>query len=220
MKLRLPVVMGILIMLLAACAAQPASQPTETPAVNQLPSIATLPATQPPPPTEAFTPTVPPPAAAEPALPFQLISTAFEPGGSIPDKYSCDGDDVSPSLAWGDPPAGTQSLALIVEDPDAPGGTFDHWVLFNISPEVRELPEAMQAGTSLAGMATVWGVNSFGRSSYDGPCPPSGTHHYYFRLYALDTTLNLEAGATKEQVLAAMEGHILAQAELMGTYIR
>jgi Raf kinase inhibitor-like YbhB/YbcL family protein len=156
----------------------------------------------------------------EPALPFELISTAFEPGEPIPDKYTCDGEDVSPSLAWGDPPAGTRSLTLIMDDPDAPGGTFDHWILLNISPELRELPEAMPAGTSFGDMTTISGMNSFGRSGYDGPCPPSGTHRYFFKLYALDTTLNLDTTATKEQVLAAMEGHILAEAELMGTYIR
>jgi Raf kinase inhibitor-like YbhB/YbcL family protein len=154
----------------------------------------------------------------EPALPFELISTAFEPGEPIPVKYSCDGEDISPSLAWGDPPAGTQSLALIMDDPDAPVGTWDHWTVFNIPAEARELPEAMPAGTKLGDVAPTFGKNSWGRSDYGGPCPPGGTHRYFFKLYALDTTLSLDENAGKEQMLAAMEGHILAEAELMGTY--
>lgn len=214
MNLRFSVALSMSILLLAACTAGSVTQPTEAPPIIQ-PSLEP---TQAPDPTTAFTPTSP--VVLEPGLPFELISTAFEQGGSIPDKYTCDGEDVSPSLAWGDPPAGTKSLALIMDDPDAPGGTFDHWTLFNISPELRELPEAMPADMSFGDMTATSGVNSFGHSRYDGPCPPSGTHSYYFKLYALDTTLNLDATATKEQVLAAMEGHILAQAELMGTYIR
>jgi hypothetical protein len=216
MKLRLSVALSMWVLLLAACTLETLPQPSEAPPTNQPPAEATLT----PAPTAASTPSAAPTAVVEPALPFQLISTAFEQGGSIPDKYSCDGEDVSPSLAWGDPPAGTQSLALIMDDPDAPGGTFDHWILFNISPELRELPEGMPGGVLPETITAIAGANSYGRGGYDGPCPPSGTHHYFFKLYALDTTLNLAAGATKDQVLAAMEGYILAEAELMGTYIR
>jgi hypothetical protein len=216
MKLHLSVALSMWILLLAACTPETLPQPTEAAPANQAPAEAT----QAPAPTAAFTPSEVPTAVLEPALPFELISTAFEQGGPIPDKYTCDGEDVSPSLAWGDPPAGTQSLALIMDDPDAPGGTFDHWILFNISPELRELPEAIPVGMNSGGMTAINGVNSFGRSSYDGPCPPFGTHRYFFKLYALDTTLNLDPSATKDQVLAAMQGHILAEAELMGIYIR
>ena len=156
----------------------------------------------------------------EPSLPFELISTAFEQGEPIPAKYSCDGEDISPSLAWGDPPQGTQSLVLIMDDPDAPGGTWDHWIVFNIPAEIRELPEAMPAGMKFDDVAATFGKNSWGRSDYGGPCPPGGTHRYFFKLYALDTTLSLDESADKKQVLAAMEGLVLAEAELMGTYNR
>jgi Raf kinase inhibitor-like YbhB/YbcL family protein len=199
------------ISLLAACTTAPASEPSATATVGATPVEA----------TEALpTPTEAPPEEVQPALPFKLISTAFDQGEPIPAIYSCDGKDISPSLAWGDPPEGTQSLALIMEDPDAPGGTFDHWILFNISPLARELPEGMAAGQTLDGVAPTFGSNSWGRADYGGPCPPGSTHRYYFRLYALDTTLSLNEGADKKEVLAAMDGHILAQAELMGTYTR
>ena len=176
--------------------------------------------------------TTPPPSIAEPAtfapdptptaelpteanMPLQLTSDAFTNGQSIPAKYSCQGRNISPALAWNAPPAGTQSLALIVDDPDAPGGTWTHWVLFNLPPDLRALPEEYAApGDS----AILTGKNSSGFNRYEGPCPPSGTHRYYFRLYALDTTLSLAPGITKEQLLEAMDGHILAQAELMGTF--
>jgi Raf kinase inhibitor-like YbhB/YbcL family protein len=154
-------------------------------------------------------------------MPFELISTAFEQGGPIPAKYSCDGEDISPSLAWGDPPAETQSLALIMDDPDAPGGTWDHWILFNISPDLRELEEDLPiTGKNQDPNAIFVGDNSWGRADYGGPCPPSGTHRYFFKLYALDTSINLLPGASKQELLDAMEGHTLAQAELMGTYSR
>ena len=213
MKLRFLAAVGIWTLLLAACATANATAtqpPSVTPPVRGVPASAT----EAPKPTMAFTPTEALPGIDEPALPFQLISTAFEQGGPIPTKYSCKGEDISPSVAWGDPPAGTKSLALIMDDPDAPGGTWTHWVVFNISPDLRELPDNMQA----ADLGVTIGENSSGHSNYNGPCPPSGTHHYFFKLYALDTTLSLDKSAGEKQVLAAMEGHILAEADLMGTF--
>ncbi|RIH89443.1 YbhB/YbcL family Raf kinase inhibitor-like protein [Calidithermus roseus] len=139
---------------------------------------------------------------------FALSSSAFAQGKPIPAKYTCDGLDISPPLAWSDAPRGTQSFALIMDDPDAPAGTWVHWVLFNLPAQTHQLAEKAVQG--------VQGRNSWGRLGYGGPCPPSGTHRYFFRLYALDTLLQLPAGATKEQVLRAMQGHVLAQAELMG----
>lgn len=144
---------------------------------------------------------------------LQLTSDAFANGQSIPAKFSCVGKNISPALAWTEPPAGTQSFALIVDDPDAPGGTWVHWVLYNIPADVRNLPESFSAQDPVS-----VGKNSWGKLSYGGPCPPSGTHRYYFKLYALDSTLSLSPGASKEQLLKAMEGHILAQSELMGTF--
>jgi hypothetical protein len=143
---------------------------------------------------------------------LELTSDAFVNGQSIPAKYSCVGKNISPALAWNEAPAGTQSLALIVDDPDAPGGTWVHWVLFNIPADRHSLPENADTG------AMSVGKNSWGDLGYGGPCPPSGTHRYFFKLYALDTSLNLSPGATKEQVLKEVEGHILAQGELMGTF--
>jgi Raf kinase inhibitor-like YbhB/YbcL family protein len=145
--------------------------------------------------------------------PMNLTSAAFANGEPIPAKYSCKGDDISPALAWTEPPAGTQSFALIMDDPDAPAATWDHWVLFNIPAETRALAENIQIAAPI-----IVGRNSWGRNKYGGPCPPSGTHRYFFKLYALDTTLTIPANSYKDAVLAAMEGHILAQAELMGTF--
>ena len=141
-----------------------------------------------------------------------LTSDAFTNGQSIPAKYSCVGKNISPALAWNESPAGTKSFALIVDDPDAPMGTWVHWVLFNIPASTGSLQESADSSAMSAGK------NSSGNTRYDGPCPPSGTHRYFFKLYALDSTLSLSPGATKEQVLKAMEGHILAQGELMGTF--
>jgi len=211
MKRTLMLALGLGILFLGACAS-PVTETVEAPPVNEEP----MEATQAPPPTTAPTPTQAAPEVMEPTLPFELISTAFEQGQPIPVQYSCDGEDISPSLAWGDPPAGTQSLALIMDDPDAPGGTWDHWIVFNIPPELRELPDAVSAGE----VDATFGQNSWGRSDYGGPCPPGGTHRYFFKLYALDTTLSLDANANKKQVLAAMDGHILAETELMGTFSR
>jgi len=150
---------------------------------------------------------------------MKLESNAFAAGGMIPAKYTCDGDDTSPDLQWDAPPVGTQSLVLIVDDPDAPSGIFVHWVVYDIPPETRQLPEGVGALSTLEGGGTQ-GSSSFNRLGYGGPCPPSGTHRYFFKLYALDQPLGLDSGATKDQVVAAMEGHILDTAELMGRYSR
>lgn len=150
---------------------------------------------------------------------LELRSDAFVNGQSIPAKYSCTGKNISPALTWSEPPAGTQSLALIVDDPDAPMGTWVHWVLYNIKPDRRSLQEDLPVtGKNIDPNAVFVGKNSSGNIGYDGPCPPSGTHRYYFRLYALDTTIGLLPGATRDKILEEMEGHILAQGELMGTF--
>lgn len=150
---------------------------------------------------------------------LELTSDAFVNGQSIPAKYACTGRNISPALSWTEPPAGTQSFALIVDDPDAPVGTWVHWVLFNIPAEASSLQEDLPVtGKNVDPNAIFVGTNSSGRIGYDGPCPPSGTHRYYFKLYALDTTISLLPGATKEQLLREMDGHVLAQGELMGTF--
>jgi Raf kinase inhibitor-like YbhB/YbcL family protein len=157
--------------------------------------------------------------ATEATMSLTLTSDAFANGQSIPAKYSCVGKNISPALAWNEPPKGTQSFALIVDDPDAPIGTWVHWVLFNIPANARSLEEDLPiTGKNVDPNAIYVGKNSSGNTRYDGPCPPSGTHRYYFKLYALDTTISLLPGATKEQVLKEMDGHILAQSELMGTF--
>ncbi len=151
---------------------------------------------------------------------LELHSSAFSPGGEIPAKYTCDGTDVSPALRWTDPPAGTHGFALITDDPDAPGGTWVHWVFYDIPPTVRELPEAVPARESIAGVGRQ-GANDFKRVGYGGPCPPGGpAHRYFFRLYALDVQTSLPPRKLKGDVLKAIEGHVLGQAELMGRYQR
>ena len=150
---------------------------------------------------------------------FQLTSTAFAAGQPIPARYSCLGQDVSPPLAWTDPPQGTQRFALIADDPDAPVGTWVHWVLYNLPADSLGLPEDVPSEDTLVD-GSRHGQNSWGRVGYGGPCPPSGTHRYFFRLYALDTQLDLPVGKDKKQLLKAMEGHVLAQAALMGTFTK
>ncbi len=150
---------------------------------------------------------------------MKLESNAFSATGTIPAKYTCDGKDTSPDLRWDEPPIGTQSLVLVVDDPDAPGGTFVHWVLYDLPPETRQLPEGVAVGPTLEG-GGIQGSSSFDLLGYGGPCPPSGTHRYFFKLYALDQPIGLESGATKAEIEAVMEGHILDQAELMGRYSR
>ena len=150
---------------------------------------------------------------------FSLASEAFEAGGPIPQANTCDGVSDSLPLAWAKPPDGTRSFALTMRDPDAPGGNFVHWVLYNIPPSVSDLPPTLPG---LGGIAHTGehGVNSVGTQSYIGPCPPSGTHHYYFTLYALDTDLTFEAAPDDAELAAAIQGHILGQAILIGTYER
>jgi len=152
---------------------------------------------------------------------FTLASAAFREGAVIAAKYTCDGVDVSPALTWSGAPAGTRSFALIADDPDAPAGTWVHWVLYNLPADVSELPENIAKVESLDLGGARQGRNDFRRPGYGGPCPPPGPpHRYFFKLYALDAPLKLKAGAQKRDVEAAMEGHVLATAQLMGTYGR
>ncbi|MGD2295867.1 MAG: YbhB/YbcL family Raf kinase inhibitor-like protein [Candidatus Aminicenantes bacterium] len=150
---------------------------------------------------------------------IKITSDAFQEGDMIPKKHTCDGINISPQLAWEGVPEGTETLALINDDPDAPMGTWVHWVVFDIPAHVREIPENVPPEREL-GTGGKQGVNDFGKIGYGGPCPPSGTHRYYFKLYALDSVIGLERGATKDDLLKAMEGHILAQGQLMGRYSR
>ncbi|MEX2161684.1 MAG: YbhB/YbcL family Raf kinase inhibitor-like protein [Anaerolineales bacterium] len=153
-------------------------------------------------------------------MPFELSSPAFEGEGIIPDRYSCKGEDISPELRWGDPPAGTQSYAIVFDDPDAGGGGWVHWVAYNIPPDARAMPEAVPS-TAVIRDSAVHGANSWGSLQYRGPCPSQGsTHRYLFKLYALDAMLDLEPGAGKRELLAAMEGHILAEVELAANFTR
>jgi hypothetical protein len=150
---------------------------------------------------------------------FKLTSSAFEEGGMIPQKYTCDSDDVSPPLMWGTVPEGTKSLILICDDPDAPVGTWVHWVLYDLPSNIKELPENVPVDETLENGAKQ-GTNDFGNIGYGGPCPPSGTHRYVFKLYALDSMLELGPGKIKAEVLDAIEGHLLAETQLMGKYSR
>jgi hypothetical protein len=151
---------------------------------------------------------------------LELKTTAFRPGSTIPIKFTCSGANVSPVLAWNNPPPGTQSFVLIVDDPDAPMGTWVHWVVYNLPASARQLPENVPSGEMLPGGGKQ-GLTDFRTAGYGGPCPPPGKpHRYFFRLYALDTVLSLPALARRRDVDSAMKGHVLAQAELMGTFER
>jgi Raf kinase inhibitor-like YbhB/YbcL family protein len=151
---------------------------------------------------------------------FELSSTAFEPETTIPRTHTCDGDDRSPPLAWHDAPQGTASYALICDDPDAPAGTWVHWLIWNVPGDGQSLPEGIPTDETLPDGARQ-GQNDFRRIGYGGPCPPRGRpHRYFFKLYALDTTLDLAPGANKKQLLKAIQDHVLAEAELMGRYGR
>ena len=153
-------------------------------------------------------------------MPLELTSTAFGNGERIPVRFTGDGEDVSPPLAWSGAPEGTKSFAIICDDPDAPRGTWTHWVAFNLSPSLHVLTEDVPKHVTLADGASQ-GTNDFGRSGYGGPAPPPGKpHRYFFRLYAADEILPIKAGASKAQLLSALKGHTLAEAELMGTYGR
>jgi Raf kinase inhibitor-like YbhB/YbcL family protein len=154
---------------------------------------------------------------------FSLASTAFGNGDAIPSRYTCDGADLSPPLEWSAAPVGTGSFALIVEDPDAPGGTFTHWVLYDLPPEVRALPEDVPRSATLSELGGArQGRTSYGEAlGYGGPCPPPGpAHHYHFRLFALDAKLGLPPGTSRDALLAATRGHQLGVTELVGLYAR
>jgi Raf kinase inhibitor-like YbhB/YbcL family protein len=146
---------------------------------------------------------------------MKLTSKAFSNNEAIPARYSCQGDKINPQLGIGGVPQGAGALALVVDDPDAPGGTFDHWVMWNLPPELREIPEnwAPEPGVNL-------GANGAGSNEWYPPCPPSGMHHYHFKLYALDRKLNLAEGSSKAELEGAMQGHVVAQTELVGTYTK
>jgi len=150
---------------------------------------------------------------------MKLTTSSFQ-GSQIPGKFTCDGEEVSPQLAWSAPPAGTASFALLVTDPDAPSGTFTHWVLYDLPAATRSLPQGLPARGELSD-GSRQGRNGFGSLGYGGPCPPgTAAHHYIFTLYALDSKLNLPVGATRAQVEEAMQGHVLARGELIGLYRR
>ena len=152
---------------------------------------------------------------------FDLQSPAFQDGDTIPEKYTCDGRDISVPLKWSGVPANTKSLALIADDPDAPMGTWVHWVVFNIPKHVQELHEAVSFKADSSFSGTIEGKTDFGRTGYGGPCPPRGpAHRYFFKLYALDTTLDLTDKATKADLEKAMKGHILASGIIVGKYAR
>ncbi len=182
--------LGICLLLGAGCAAQQTAEFTASDPMK-------LPPLQPSVPTGQGT--------------LAIASMAFENGQPIPEKYTCKGQDFSPPLAFGGVPNGTVSLALTMEDPDAPGATYDHWVAFNMPATTPGIPEGDVVPGSL-------GVSTDGQMRYVGPCPPSGTHRYVFRLYALNKPLELEDGATKAELIQAMQGSIIEQAELMGTF--
>ena len=150
---------------------------------------------------------------------MKIESSAFTSGQPIPEKYTCDVTDASPTLTWSGAPQATKSFALIADDPDAPMGTWVHWVIFNLPAQTHALPEGVAKTDSAAGGTQ--GRNDFGKVGYGGPCPPPGkAHRYFFKVYALDSALDLKAGAKKQDVEKAMQGHVVGQAELMGTYQR
>jgi len=146
---------------------------------------------------------------------LKVFSPSFKDGGFIPEKFTCDGEDISPEINWELIPEGAKSIALICDDPDAPSGDFVHWVVFNISPGKKGLEENLE----LSGIANL-GMTDFGYPEYGGPCPPSGIHHYHFKVYALDRIMDTEENIDKYQLLEKMEGHILAQGEIVGLYKR
>ncbi len=151
---------------------------------------------------------------------IQLSTNSFTPGGTIPKTFTCSGTDESPELNWSAVPAEAKSLALIVDDPDAPLGTWNHWLLYDIPPSIRDLPENQPRTAQLASGA-LQGKNDFGKVGYNGPCPPPGKpHRYFFRLFALDAKLNLKAGADRRTLDRAMHGHVIAEGEVMGTFGR
>ncbi len=150
---------------------------------------------------------------------MKIISSAFDESAMIPEKYTCDDIDISPPLKWSSVPEGTKTFAIICDDPDAPMGTWVHWIIYNLLAIINELSENVPPLEILLNGAKQ-GRNDFGKIGYGGPCPPGGTHRYYFKIYALSEELNIEAGITKSELLKAMEGHILLEGQLMGRYKR
>ena len=160
------------------------------------------------------------PPREEANMSFTISSPSFSSGGTIPTKFTCSGADLSPELKWNDPPAGTKSFALLVDDPDAPAGNWNHWTAWNLPANLRSLPEHFSKDARLSD-GTEQGKNDFHKTGYNGPCPPPGKpHRYYFKLFALDSSPNLKPGSMKRDLESAMKGHILAQAEWMGRYGR
>ena len=156
----------------------------------------------------------------DPVMNISVTSSAFTDSRPIPDKFTCTGSNVSPPLQWGNAPAGVKSFALITDDPDAPMGTWVHWVIYNLPPATMSLAENLPPSPELPD-GSKQGVNDFRQPGYGGPCPPPGKpHRYLFKIYALDTMLNLKSSATKKELLKAMDGHVLAQGQLIGTYQR
>lgn len=151
-------------------------------------------------------------------MPFLVSTTAFQDGGLISKKFTCDGPDISPALVWTESPAGTKSFALIMDDPDALAGTWVHWVLYDLPGDARKLAEGVAKDLRLP-EGSRQGRNDFGKIGYNGPCPPKGgPHRYFLKLYALDRKIKLKAGATKAELERAMKGHILAEAEVVGRF--
>lgn len=151
---------------------------------------------------------------------LEIKSNAFQNGSVIPAQYTCDADDISPALSWSDVPSGSASLVLICDDPDSPSKPWSHWVMFNIPPDKTGLPQDVPKIAKLRD-GTIQGINDFGKVGYSGPCPPPyGPHRYFFTLYAVDTTLNLDENSTKQEVWEAIKGHIIAEAVIFGTYKR
>ena len=150
---------------------------------------------------------------------MNIVSTAFENEGNIPSKYTCDGGNISPQLIWDEFPDGTKSFALIADDPDAPAGTWVHWVIYDIPSSVNSIPEDVPSDEKLS-FGAVHGKNDFKRLGYGGPCPPKGVHRYFFKLFALDETLDLKPGLTKKELLNEINDHVVAQAQLQGNYSR
>lgn len=163
----------------------------------------------------------PAPAGQSTPVVLTITSQVFREGSPIPTRYTCVGEDLSPALEFGQPPSGTKSLALLMDDPDAPGGTWTHWILYNLPVDTASLEEGASKAkgqTFQLPSGAEQGKTSFGRADYGGPCPPSGTHHYNFRLYALDTTLPSGAALDRSAFLNAIDGHILGQGTLIGTF--
>ncbi len=220
-------ILSIVLVILTACGGgentssqetDPPQQDTEVPSSGEDDMDVTeeTEAVDEPEPTKEPTATEEPPP--EPG-PLTLTSPEFVEGEGIPAKFSCDSDNVSPTLDWTEPPTGTQSFALIMDDPDTPVGLWVHWVVYNIPAEARSLPENVPGDSTLAD-GSMHGKNTWDRMNYGGACPPGGTHRYFFKLYALDIVLEAEPGLTSAQLISMMEGHILAEPELMGTYTR